>query len=243
MRRPSGVTSGATARTTSAAAAVECASGPSGSEAASNWFGRSRASSTGPAAVGASTTSARPPPGNANRAVNEASAIPCSTRRFSTSSSPEPACSNSLVSTASALTHSAFTSTGLPCRGVTATPPTRASIQVSAVRSSTEGSPAAPQCSSESAGSTPIPNLVPARCACTMSSSTGIRSAASPTSPVTATCRPRACTNQSVPSTVLYSAAPDSTVLASIPCDTVAAYRRSSAAPSRTRPVHRNSPS
>lgn len=49
--------------------------------------------------------------------------------------------------------------------------------------------------------------------------------------------------NHSVASAVLYSVAPVSAVLASIPSETVAAYPRSSSRPSSARPVARNSPS
>ena len=98
----------------------------------------------------------------------------------------------------------------------------RASIQVSA-------QPSAPWESSPSAASTPIPNRVPSRWRETISASAGPSSAARSSSPVTATWRPSAWTNQSVPSAVLYSSVPVSAVFASMPSETVAAARRSTA--------------
>ena len=60
---------------------------------------------------------------------------------------------------------------------------------------------------------------------------------------MTATWRPSAWTNQSVPSAVLYSSVPVSAVFASMPSETVAAARRSTAAPSSNRRVVRKRPS
>ena len=57
-----------------------------------------------------------------------------------------------------------------------------------------------------------------------------------------ATWRPSACRNQSVASMVLYSSVPTSAVLASMPSETVAAARTSTARPSSARPVHEEQP-
>ena len=145
-----------------------------------------------------------------------------------------PARRDSTAADASALIHRAFTSTGFPTRGVTATPSTRASIHVNA-------SPSDPWVSSPSSVAL-IPNRVPVRWAPTTERSFGAISAARSMSPVAATCRSSAYANHSVPSTLLNRSSPVSAVFASIPSDSVAAYARSSARPSSTRPVARNSP-
>lgn len=221
-------------------AASSGSSGAYGRDQASSWLGRSRSSSwcgappSGYAGAGASTTSCSQPAGAGNRVPNAPLARACSSRSAVAS---RPASSVSSASPASPLIHSALTSTGLPVRGVTGTPYTRASIQVSA----TSGGP--PWVSSPSVGSTRMPYRVPATCASTTACSAGSSSSPRSVSPVSVTCRLTACRNHSVASTVLCSTRPVSAVLASIPSDSVAAYARSSSRPSSARPVQRNSPS
>ena len=96
------------ARAAAVAAASPPASGPCGSEAASSWFGRTDASSP----AGPSTTSSSPPPSlRTKRARNDARAV---SRRSRRRSAPVRRRATSSVSI-----QSAFTSTGLPRRGVT----------------------------------------------------------------------------------------------------------------------------
>ena len=125
-----------------------------GSDNASSWFGRSERSSP----PGPSTTSAsQPTSGRQKRARNEDSArAAAASWSAASASAPPPASDAQRAARRSALTHSAWISTGLPCRGVIGRPSTLASIQVGWMSPS-------PARTSPSAASTPIPNRVPSR--------------------------------------------------------------------------------
>ena len=125
----------------------------------------------------------------------------------------------------SALIQSASISTGNPARGVTGRPSIRASIQVSA-------QPSAPRAAGRSRCRRRCRTGCRPRARPGSSTTVADSSAARSRSPVRATCRPSACRNQSVASMVLYSSVPTSAVLASIPSDTLAAARCSTARPS-----------
>ena len=198
---------------TTASASPSAAGGRPAATTARSWFGRTDGSS---------------PPGRRRRPAGRGRPRGRTARERGPGAPRAARASRSVAERAarrssSASIQSAFTSTGLPTRGVTGTPST-ARPSTSAPDRPRPGAAGRRRVDADSearAGEMAVddrlaaPGRAPRR---------GRRLRC------TATCRPSAWTNQSVPSAVLYSSVPVSAVFASMPSETVAAARSSAVA-------------